>query len=84
MGQIAAWWGKRTNETQNPKSRLFALLELRQVLSYSVLETGRNLRERERESDRVEAIAIWNKKLLGAPGLTTRSKDATRGSWHRY
>ena len=24
------------------------------------------------------------KKLLGAPGLTTRSKDATRGSWHRY
>ena len=25
-----------------------------------------------------------NKKLLGARGLTTRSKDATRGSWHRY
>ena len=25
-----------------------------------------------------------DKKLLGAPGLTTRSKDATRGSWHRY
>ena len=25
-----------------------------------------------------------NKKLLGAPGLTTSSKDATRGSWHRY
>ena len=22
--------------------------------------------------------------LLGAPGLATRSKDATRGSWHRY
>ena len=22
--------------------------------------------------------------LLGAPGLTTRSKDAARGSWHRY
>ena len=22
--------------------------------------------------------------LLGAPGLTTRSKDATRGSWHLY
>ena len=22
--------------------------------------------------------------LLGAPGLTTRSKGATRGSWHRY
>ena len=32
----------------------------------------------------LEAIAISNKKLLGAPGLTTRSKDATRGSWHRY
>ena len=29
-------------------------------------------------------IATSNKKLLGAPGLTTRSKDATRGSWHRY
>ena len=25
-----------------------------------------------------------NKKLLGAPGLTTRSKDAAMGSWHRY
>ena len=22
-------------------------------------------------------------KLLGAPGRTARSKDATRGSWHR-
>ena len=22
--------------------------------------------------------------LLGAPDLTTRSKDAIRGSWHRY
>ena len=29
-------------------------------------------------------LATSNKKLLGAPGLTTRSKDATRGSWHRY
>ena len=26
---------------------------------------------------------LRNKKLLGAPGRTTRSKDATRGSWHR-
>ena len=33
---------------------------------------------------RVEAFASSNKKLLGASGLTTRSKDATRGSWHRY
>ena len=40
-----------------------------------------------------EELVSWsssNKKLLGArtllgaPGLTTRSKDATRGSWHRY
>ena len=30
-----------------------------------------------------ELIGCRNKKLLGAPGLTTRSKDATRGSWHR-
>ena len=27
-------------------------------------------------------LTTRNKKLLGAPGLTTRSKDATRGSWH--
>ena len=26
----------------------------------------------------------YNKKLLGAPGLTTRSKGATRGSWPCY
>ena len=33
----------------------------------------------------VDAIATRNKKLLGAPGLTTRNKGiATRGSWHRY
>ena len=25
-----------------------------------------------------------NKKLLGASGITTRSKDATRGSWPYY
>ena len=25
-----------------------------------------------------------NKKLVGAPGIATRSKDATRGSWHCY
>ena len=29
-------------------------------------------------------IATRNKKLLGAPGLTTRSKDATRSKGHRY
>ena len=32
---------------------------------------------------RLEAIATRNKKLLGAPGLTTRSKDATRSKGHR-
>ena len=26
-------------------------------------------------------ITTGNKKLLGAPGIATRSKDATRGSW---
>ena len=29
-------------------------------------------------------IATSNKKLPAAPGRTTRSKEATRGSWHRY
>ena len=29
-------------------------------------------------------LTTSNKKLAGAPGRTTRSKDATRGSWHRY
>ena len=29
-------------------------------------------------------LTTSNKKLLGAPGLTTRSKDAARGSWHHY
>ena len=29
-------------------------------------------------------VKIRNNKLLGAPGLTTRSKDATRGSWPYY
>ena len=27
---------------------------------------------------------LRNKKLLGAPGIATRSKDATRGSWPYY
>ena len=30
------------------------------------------------------ASLLGAKTLLGAPGLTTRSKHATRGSWHRY
>ena len=33
---------------------------------------------------RLEAIAIRSKKLLGAKGIATRSKDATRGSWPYY
>ena len=33
---------------------------------------------------RNKGIATSIKKLLGAPRLTTRSKDGSRGSWHRY
>ena len=33
---------------------------------------------------RIWTILDVHKKLLGAKGITTRSKDATRGSWHRY
>ena len=29
-------------------------------------------------------LFVGARTLLGAPGLSTRSKDATRGSWHRY
>ena len=31
-----------------------------------------------------KGIATRNKELLGAPVLTTRSKDATRNKGHRY
>ena len=31
-----------------------------------------------------QGFTTRNKKLLGAPGITTRSKDATRGSWPYY
>ena len=27
---------------------------------------------------------LWERTLLGAPGIATRSKDATRGSWPYY
>ena len=29
-------------------------------------------------------LTTRSKKLLGAPGIAARSKDTTRGSWHRY
>ena len=29
-------------------------------------------------------LATSNKKLLGVKGISTRSKDATRGSWPYY
>ena len=29
-------------------------------------------------------LLVGARTLLGAPGIATRSKDATRGSWHRY
>ena len=35
-------------------------------------------------ASRLQAMASSNKKLLGAPGIATRSKDATRGSWPDY
>ena len=31
-----------------------------------------------------KCLTSSNKKLLGAKGIATRSKDAIRGSWHRY
>ena len=31
-----------------------------------------------------KCMASSNKKLLGAAGIATRSKDATRGSWPYY
>ena len=33
---------------------------------------------------RLEAITTSSKKLLGAKGIATRSKNATRGSWPYY
>ena len=30
------------------------------------------------------ASLLGARTLLGAPGIAPRSKDATRGSWHRY
>ena len=33
---------------------------------------------------RLETITSSNKKLLGAPGIATRSKDAITGSWPYY
>ena len=30
------------------------------------------------------SLITSNKELLGAPGIATRSKDATRGSWPYY
>ena len=37
------------------------------------------------ESSRSFFRPLWlTKKLLGAPGIATRSKDATRGSWPYY
>ena len=35
-------------------------------------------------ASRDELEITSNKKLLGAPGTATRSKDATRGSWPYY
>ena len=41
-------------------------------------------RSYEVEAIKLEAITTRSKKLLGAPGIATRSKDATRGSWPSY
>ena len=41
-------------------------------------------RPRSRNSDYIEATRNKRTLLLEAPGIATRSKDATRGSWHRY
>ena len=30
------------------------------------------------------ALLVGTRTLLGAPGIATRSKDATSSSWHRY
>ena len=42
------------------------------------------LRTVEAIASRLEAITTSSKKLLVTRCIATRSKDATRGSWHRY
>ena len=50
------------------------------------LDGPKTSEDRIRSEDPNEAVieATSNKKLLGAPGIATRSKDATRGSWPYY
>ena len=38
----------------------------------------------EEDLDSEKSLLYHLRTLLGAPGLTTRSKDATRGSWPHY
>ena len=56
-------------------------LHLQRVLRMASVDLGRLHHLPSRQSFN---LATRNKKLLGAPGLTTRSKDATRSKGHRY
>ena len=44
---------------------------------------GQEKRTQKRERTQKDAEGS-NKKLLGAPGIATRSKDVSRGSWPYY
>ena len=61
-----------------------------QVLTHSHMGHDRTRHDGAPAGVLISGTACWlgvllgSKKLLGAPGITTRSMDATRGSWPYY
>ena len=68
-----------------PGSQPLPSLEERRGLRCSEPHSGGGDAPRGRDARTVvRQEATRNKKLLGAPGIATRNKDATSGSWPYY
>ena len=64
-------WGTTCSQLAHHERTMFAL-------------QGQQLSEHDESIQEEPGIATRSKKLLRAPGHTTRSRDPIRGSWHHY
>ena len=64
--------------------RVTLFIHLYSSTLYSSILSRSEAKHGKKRSRKKNCSKASNKKLLGAPGLTIRSKDATRGSWPYY
>ena len=88
---LANYWGRNATKAklvERPEISAAAVSHPVAGLRYACLLASRvhrgNLHDSGQSPGRLLALLLGARTLLGAKGIATRSKDATRGSWKYY